>query len=45
MIVAWLLAIGVLVLGVLLLAHMGVDVIGALSSGVHAVEHVLARPL
>ena len=45
MIVAWLIAIGVLVLGVLLVAHMGVNVIGALASGVHTVEHFLARPL
>ncbi|HUZ79897.1 MAG TPA: hypothetical protein VMV28_04710 [Thermoplasmata archaeon] len=42
---AWLLAI-LAVIGLLLaLDHLGVDVAGSISSGVHAVEHVLNRPL
>lgn len=42
---AWLLAV-LAVIGLLLaLDHMGVDVAGSISSGVHAIELALNRPL
>ncbi len=42
---AWLLAILAIIALLLALDHLGVDVAGSISSGVHAVEHVLNRPL
>ncbi len=42
---AWLLAIGIIVGGVLLMTHLGVNVLGLIGQGFHELEHALATPL
>ncbi|MGI0055452.1 MAG: hypothetical protein ACREBZ_07050 [Thermoplasmata archaeon] len=42
---AWIVAIGIVVAAVVLLMHLGLDVLGAMGSAFHAVESALGRPL
>ena len=42
---AWLAAIVIVVIGVIVLSHLGVDMIAVMSSGFHDVEQFLGTPL
>lgn len=43
--VSWVIAIAILVVGIVVLSHLGVDVLGVMSNGFHAVEHFLGTSL
>ncbi|MGI0067060.1 MAG: hypothetical protein ACREB9_01340 [Thermoplasmata archaeon] len=45
MIIAWLLAIGIIFGGILLVTHLGVNVLGMIGQGFHELERILASPL
>lgn len=45
MIVAWLIAIGIIVGGVLVVTHLGVNVLGMIGQGFHELERALSAPL
>ncbi|MCW6167875.1 MAG: hypothetical protein LVQ64_05460 [Thermoplasmatales archaeon] len=45
MIVAWLIAIGIIVGGVLVVTHLGVNVLGMIGQGFHELERALSTPL
>ncbi len=45
MIVAWMIAIGIIVGGILIVTHLGVNVLGMIGLGLHELERILATPL
>ncbi len=45
MIVAWLIAIGIIVGGVLVVTHLGLNVLGMIGQGFHELERALSTPL
>lgn len=42
---AWVVAIVIVVVGIVVLSHLGVDMISVLSNGFHQMERVLGTPL